>query len=475
MMGRTLYHCLSTDMMDYLQDPVYPFTIHLDDGHDIEAQRTLRIRAGKRLACCGTMNGSPVFIKLFTSGARARRYWQQEQAGYDVLQKLAIPLPRRLLITTAEQGKYLVLVYQMLQQAPSLLQCWPELDRDRQAVVMSELLSLMARLHQAGFIHNDPHLGNFLLQDTRLIPVDYADISDQHLNRAEYEYPENLALLIAQFKPAESALFLSMLDVYNRASGMELVAERFAPTIDMVRRQRWQRYQKKLFRSCTAHVVIHSARQRVICRREYDNEEMRNILASPESLFYLESSRVLKAGNSSTVIVAQSSQRPLLVKRYNIKSARHALMRAVQATRASRSWRNAHALIHHGIATAPPVAMVENRFGPLRNRAYYLQEFVNGPTLADLIRRQEGLDDELRDEVIQLVRQMHLAGISHGDLKASNFICSEQGIILIDLDSMQVHERDNRARRQAIEKDRQRFIRNWQDESQAQDILRQLQ
>ena len=55
---------------------------------------------------------------------------------------------------------------------------------------------------------------------------------------------------------------------------------------------------------------------------------------------------------------------------------------------------------------------------------------------------------------------MKAAGVSHGDLKASNFLLTEEGAVIIDLDSMQEHSR-LQPRKKAQIKDRERFMRNW--------------
>ena len=55
---------------------------------------------------------------------------------------------------------------------------------------------------------------------------------------------------------------------------------------------------------------------------------------------------------------------------------------------------------------------------------------------------------------------MKAAGVSHGDLKASNFLLTEQGAAIIDLDSMEEHSKI-RIRRKAQRQDIERFLRNW--------------
>ena len=52
--------------------------------------------------------------------------------------------------------------------------------------------------------------------------------------------------------------------------------------------------------------------------------------------------------------------------------------------------------------------------------------------------------------------------ISHGDMKASNFLVAQDQVVVLDLDAMKQHKSAATARPR-IRKDRARFLRNWQD------------
>ena len=92
---------------------------------------------------------------------------------------------------------------------------------------------------------------------------------------------------------------------------------------------------------------------------------------------------VIKAGNTATVARLYVGGEALVVKRYNIKSWRHALSRMWRPTRAQRAWQNAHWLRKLGIATFQPVALIEHRFGPLRRYAYLVMRDVGGIDLRE--------------------------------------------------------------------------------------------
>ena len=148
-----------------------------------------------------------------------------------------------------------------------------------------------------------------------------------------------------------------------------------------------------------------------------------------------------------------------------MKSLGHRFGRAFRNTRAAVSWRNAHRLWMYGILSARPVALIEERFGPLRGRAWYISEFVAGDDAGTLCG-QTSLDQAgikaAGQQVTGLLAQLALSGISHGDMKATNFILSEQGAVVIDLDAMRRHVAPESFRR-AQRRDLARFMRNWED------------
>ena len=125
---------------------------------------------------------------------------------------------------------------------------------------------------------------------------------------------------------------------------------------------------------------------------------------------------------------------------------------------------NAHRLGMYGILTARPVALIEARFGPVRGRAWYISEFVAGDDASSLCG-QAMLDKagQIRagQKLTDLLAQLALSSLSHGDMKATNFILSERGAVIIDLDAMRKHDAAESFQR-AQRRDLRRFMRNWE-------------
>ena len=85
-------------------------------------------------------------------------------------------------------------------------------------------------------------------------------------------------------------------------------------------------------------------------------------------------------------------------------------------------------------------------------------QYVAGDDATALIDRKNPDAEVL--SIAQIINGMKAAGGSHGDLKASNFLLTEEGAVIIALDSMKEHSRME-IREKAEIRDRQRFLRNW--------------
>ena len=121
-------------------------------------------------------------------------------------------------------------------------------------------------------------------------------------------------------------------------------------------------------------------------------------------------------------------------------------------------------LRHLGIATPQALALIENRFGPLRRQAYLVTEYCSGKNLL------EHLDCNREPKAAEAVAISHLFNclfqerITHGDLKANNLLWFANEVYVIDLDAMKRHTSSTQFSH-AWNRDRSRFLRNWPESS----------
>jgi hypothetical protein len=132
-----------------------------------------------------------------------------------------------------------------------------------------------------------------------------------------------------------------------------------------------------------------------------------------------------------------------LFHRFNLRSMPHTLSRLLLFTRASRAWTYGRELHAFGIGVARPLAMVEDRIGPLRFRSFVLTEAVEGMPLPEFLETTPLNSGELDQLARQFARIWHTLGerrIVHGALTASNFLVTpERQLRLLNLDSCWRH------------------------------------
>lgn len=417
--------------------PVAPFELRLADGELLTVDAVLRLLPGRRLTARVSRRGGPQLLKLF---ARPRER-SRELRGLHALAAAAIPGPR--LLGTSRQAVFTSWIH----DARTLADCLQEsTDAAEQQVLLAQALAAFGCLQAARLHHADPHLGNFLrTPDGVLHLVDGGAIR----RRAWWHARDGgLALFCAQLPLAER-------EPLWRALGEE--ALRLRPAIARADRLRARRFAAKSLRECSGFTVRRNWGERCVLRRDFDGPELRAILADPDRA--MRSARFLKDGNTATVVRLSCAGQDLVLKRYNIKNPQHAVLRAVQPTRAARSWHNAALLQALGIATPLAVALLERRSGPLRSTAYLLMEAVDGVTLAEAAVDEAALRCAARDLRL-LFDALGVLRRSHGDCKASNFVYDGERLWTLDLDGMRGHL-PGACLRRALARDRARLLDNF--------------
>ncbi|MEX2381470.1 MAG: lipopolysaccharide kinase InaA family protein [Opitutales bacterium] len=153
------------------------------------------------------------------------------------------------------------------------------------------------------------------------------------------------------------------------------------------------------------------------------------------------------------------------MKRYNPKPLGYRLKHAFSTSRAARSWANAHILRDVGIATAAPVAFVEERKYGLVSHAYYVMEYLEGKTLDVFLNDKEQPSEAITFAVNATARLFEIMltnCLVHGDTKATNFILSQGSLYVVDLDALKLY-RPSRVFERRFERDRSRFLSNWKN------------
>jgi tRNA A-37 threonylcarbamoyl transferase component Bud32 len=429
--------------------PPAAFHIEIDDGRLLSLHQLLRILPGKRLTGIGNLDGQPVLAKLFIAERGDERHWERERRGIAALIEREIPTPRLLATGKLKAGGHYLLTEFIA-------------DAHGTAVPPAPTFQALGRMHACGLVHDDPHPCNFLAAGDRLLVIDGDAVREAS---SAADILRNLALLCAQWPPAEEAVAHdALLEAYRDGNpAADFNAACLAAEITQARDHRLADYLGKCLRDCSLFKV-EKRRDRFVAMVRDESELLAPLVADPDH--WLDSGVPLKRGRTATLALIELGGRKLVIKRYNIKSPGHALSRCWRPSRAWHSWVEGQRLNFLGIPTPRPLAMIEQRLGPLRGRAWLIVEYCAGGNLADHLA--SCVDAEPPAAELQAIRELFgsLAStrISHGDLKATNLLWSDDRLCLIDLDATHQHgEAASYAR--AWRKDRARFLQNWPEGS----------
>lgn len=445
--------------------PVVPFRLQLADGQELSMLRLLRVLPGKRIVGEALFAGEHVLAKVFVA-AGSERHWQQERAGIEALRCAGIPTPD-VRSAAALVGGGQVLMTAFHADAESLASACAGVENlpigaVAAIAVLSPALGLLARMHRAGLAQGDLHLGNFLRAADALLVIDGDSVKDFGRTLTAAEAAGNLGMLLAQLPAAWDAAKGALLTIYQEAGGIAGVDEAaLQAAIDRVRSWRLKDFLGKCVRDCSLFAVEQSATRFASVLRE-SADRLAPLLADPDRA--LEAGIRLKSGNTCTVARVVLGESLAVIKRYNLKNVGHALSRLWRPSRAWHSWREAHRLQLFGIATPIPLALIEERLGPLRRRAWLIAEHCPGVSLADHLSAECEPPAAEALAIASLFATLHRLKISHGDLKATNLLWHAGKVWLIDLDATTQH-RSEAAYRDAWRRDRMRLLRNWPEDS----------
>lgn len=443
--------------------PPVPFCIRLAGGGELRIVRLLRVLPEKRIVGEADLDGARVLAKLFIDKA-SERHWRREHDGIAALAHAGIPTPGIVLAQALEGGGHALLT-RFLDGADTVLEAWRGLagcpPGDGAALdLLAPAFALLGRSHAAGIAHEDLHLGNFMRHERQLLLIDGDAVrTGSGVPVSESAAARDLAQLVAQLPYAWDARLAPLLAAYASANPALPSQTALAGALREQRAWRLRDYLGKTVRDCTLFRVTRRFDRFVSVLRS-EAAALAPLIDNPDAS--MARGIALKCGNTSTVARVDVDRRALVVKRYNIKSLLHALSRCWRPSRAWHSWREGHRLRMMGISTPAPLALIEDRLGPLRRRAWLVTAHCPGPDLLTHLAQHVSAPPPQAEAaaLLRLFGTLHRERISHGDLKATNLLWHDEDVVLIDLDAM-VRHRSAAAHARAWQRDRARLLRNW--------------
>jgi tRNA A-37 threonylcarbamoyl transferase component Bud32 len=439
----------------------------LDNGVevDLEILDILRILPGKRLTAVASMNGEKVVAKLFFHPQAWKRKLNKELAGMQEFEQHRLASPK-VLSQHSIKGSGAVILIEYLETGINLADYFA----NEKAVTSSEgkkvwslLFNALCSCHNTGLWQGDMHLGNYMLFQDQLYLVDGGDVHRLSKPLQKYRRLENIADFISQFPVSFDAHADLMLDSYQ-ADYKEFCSADLAkirPRVQSLRIQRLCDFEKKVFRSTSANCKTKTATYHSVHDRTLQGHDFCAFTKNPDS--YVKQDQMLKDGHTTTVVQASICGIAMVLKRYNIVGVRQAIKHLFVESRAHRCWRNASMLGLLGIHTPRPYLFLEERlYWVFQRRSYFLTEKIQANNLLlQLEDTNEKVDEaKLITAFANFFEIMYSYQISHGDMKATNFIFQEDKLYVLDLDAMQRHRFKWWSSKRSMS-DIKRFEKNW--------------
>jgi hypothetical protein len=219
------------------------------------------------------------------------------------------------------------------------------------------------------------------------------------------------------------------------------------------------------------------ARRRVACDARLPSE-LRTRLERGEVERLLEEGHRLQSKPRCEVARLDHPAGAMLLKRHTWGDARRTARMALRTPVARRCFEHGKWLIDRGISTPRPLALVEDRLGPLGLRSYLITKYVPGKSLFDLIRWEcppLPRCEQIAASLAQTWQRLIDLGVAHNDLKPENWIVDPHDQVwLIDLEKL--HLRPNRKKlvgQHLTDAASFLHVRTWRDELAMAEVFRQ--
>ncbi len=445
--------------------------ILLADQTALTSLVAMRVLPQRRWVFRAQWSGKTVFAKVFI-GAQAEKYASRDAQGVHWLMQAGLATPELLWQGKSADQRASVLIYAAIEPADNADVLYQSLPFSQALQLLKQLVQTLAAQHAAGLVQTDLHLKNFLVAHDQVWSLDGDGIKQAQLSKRQAY--RQLAELISKIRVLDQhAWAASLLATYDVARGWPVT---LAPTVLLASAKQMKALEvehyvtRKIFRTCSDVTWQQSGQS----AQAVSTAGGLHVADLPALEVAMHVGKVLKSGNTCTVVHTHLQDQSVVIKRYNIKGWLHGVGRAWRPSRAAASWRNAHRLQYYGMQTPQPLLMYERRYcGGMRGQAYFVSAYSPLPDAQVFF--QQCTDQALRQHAIQqlvtLCYQWYLLKISHGDMKASNLQVTDQGeMVVIDLDSMQQHRRTQMALR-AHAKDIRRLLQNWKQDTSLYNAL----
>ena len=428
-----------------------PFQLLVNCDYPQAKQETLICTAvlrdvpAKRRVCLASWNEREVIVKLFMHKIKARRHIKKEWQGAGLLEKRGFNTPSPLFYGKTEQGQW-VIALEKIEDSQTVLDAFNEMTNKSDKLDLLITLSReLAKQHIKGVFQKDLHLGNFLLKGDQLFTLDPAEIRFSQSEISKNKSLSQIALLARNLPEDDKESIENLCHEYALARNWQLVQSDMVlleKLLALQRKKDVKMGRKKCMRTSKRYLKVKTDGFIALFRKDFlKNSDPMDLIRQLDSL--MDAGNILKKGNTCYVSRINYNNTDVVVKRYNNKGLVHSLRHTLKRSRARRGWLHAHRLGGLGIITPEPFAFIERYKAGLIWNSYILTEYIHGQNL-DYFLKNENITKhqkaQLVQAVIEIVDKLGKYRLSHGDLKHTNILVTDNGPVLTDLDAMTAHK-----------------------------------
>lgn len=417
--------------------------------------RCLRKVPKQRITYEGSWENKEIIIKLFTNPIHGKRHMAREWRGLQLLQERGIDSPCPLFCGKIDKKTWGIVV----EKIKNISNIDP-FSKNFNHEFHKKMLILLVKLHQNKILQKDLHWGNFLIADNKIYTLDPGQIIFFKKNLSQKKCLENVTIWLAQYEQEEIE---NLLRLYTKIRQWVLSEKAIAKWIKKVmlrQKKRIQKILKKYHRKNSCHHYISKNGVKAIIDTSFCGaKEIMPFITNIENLMM--QGELLKNGGTAKVTNSLWNNKNIVIKRYNEKNLCYSLRQTIKRRRGQISWKTGQHFLLLNIPTPKPLAYIEIFHWGFFKKSYLIMEYMEHEFLSSYFAN-ENISYEKRIEQAQevkcLLEKLHVNNISHGDLKHTNILITENGPVLIDLDSVTFYS--DFLWRYNKNKDEQRFLAN---------------
>lgn len=362
---------LLEERLNIRPSPVKPFELTLTardkSTTTLYCGRILRRIEGRRTVFDGTYDGVSIIIKRFED----RFGWyrcRREKRGLERLRERGLPAPKALLDGKDGQGHH-VLVIEKIEGAVDGDGAVKRADSDETVkTILLEVFRYAARLHQAGVVQHDLHLGNFLIAGSAVWAIDPAWMRFRKQPVGEAASCRQLAILLATFPKEYLTWQADLLQAYCQVRGLNYTAEMLDTVRRLARRRRKKRLPhilRKTLRNSRHFFVLKAGSYRgVFSKASFTIEGARMVLDKLASAVC----------ENNQEVIGDYNERQFRFVCYGPKTSTGLFLSAFVKSEARRDWLAAWKARFSGQISPAPAALIERFFGPMVTQSWLVSE-----------------------------------------------------------------------------------------------------